>query len=212
MPTVLAMTAPITPRSRSAQAATRRRQLAEAALVTLSELGYARSSLREIASNSPFSHGIVHYYFADKKELMAQCVELYIERATARYEEILAATDVASFEDAVVTTMQRSVIEDLPFHRISYDVRTQSMFDPDLAEHAKAITAALSDRVWAVIVGLGRLKGSEPLLDQDMTFSLFDGLLAAAVQLVIDGRTEQGCDHIGFGCRLLMASTVPSAA
>ena len=37
----------------------RRDQLAESALLTLGELGYARASLREIAANSPFSHGVV---------------------------------------------------------------------------------------------------------------------------------------------------------
>ena len=43
--------------------AARRTQLADAALQTLAELGYARTSLREIAQNSEFSHGVLHYYF-----------------------------------------------------------------------------------------------------------------------------------------------------
>ena len=49
----------------------RRNELAESALLTLGELGYARTSLRDIASNSPFSHGVLHYYFADKLELVS---------------------------------------------------------------------------------------------------------------------------------------------
>ena len=44
----------------------RRAELAAATLQTLSELGYARTSLREIAHNSSFSHGVLHYYFRDK--------------------------------------------------------------------------------------------------------------------------------------------------
>ena len=44
----------------------RRRALADSALRTLGELGYARASLREIANNSEYSHGVVHYYFHDK--------------------------------------------------------------------------------------------------------------------------------------------------
>ena len=39
--------------------AERRAQLADAALQTLAELGYARTSLREIAQNSQFSHGVL---------------------------------------------------------------------------------------------------------------------------------------------------------
>ena len=60
--------------------AERRRQLAEAALLTLSELGYARTSLREIAQNSEFSHGVLHYYFRDKVDLITHCVREYKAR------------------------------------------------------------------------------------------------------------------------------------
>ena len=69
------------PRRRGARPADkydeRRNQLAESALQTLGELGYARTSLREIANNSEFSHGVVHYYFQDKLELIVYCVRYY---------------------------------------------------------------------------------------------------------------------------------------
>src|SRR5580698_7702400 len=55
----------------------RRNELAESALRTLGERGYTRTSLREIATNSEFSHGVVHYYFADKLELIVYCVRYY---------------------------------------------------------------------------------------------------------------------------------------
>jgi AcrR family transcriptional regulator len=45
--------------------AARRNELAEAALKTLAERGYAQTGLRDIAQNSEFSHGVLHYYFAD---------------------------------------------------------------------------------------------------------------------------------------------------
>ncbi len=54
----------------------RRRELADAALQTLSELGYARTSLREIAQNSAFSHGVLHYYFRDKVDLVRALLTL----------------------------------------------------------------------------------------------------------------------------------------
>ena len=66
----------------------RRRELADAALQTLSELGYARTSLREIAQNSAFSHGVLHYYFRDKVDLIIYCVRQYkavcVQRLTHR--------------------------------------------------------------------------------------------------------------------------------
>src|SRR5437868_13325014 len=68
----------------------RRNQLAESALRTLGELGYARTSLREIANNSEFSHGVVHYYFADKTELIVYCVTYYKARCVRRYDGVVA--------------------------------------------------------------------------------------------------------------------------
>ena len=54
--------------------AQRRSELAAAALKTLAEQGYARTGLREIAANSEFSHGVLHYYFRDKVDLITHCV------------------------------------------------------------------------------------------------------------------------------------------
>src|SRR5918998_6156148 len=73
----------------------RRRQLATSALRTLSELGYARTSLREIAQNSEFSHGVLHYYFRDKVELITYCVRQYKAECVQRYDTIVEGATAA---------------------------------------------------------------------------------------------------------------------
>jgi len=75
--------------------AERRAQLANSALLTLSELGYARTSLREIAQNSEFSHGVLHYYFRDKVELITYCVRQYKAECVTRYDRIVLTADSA---------------------------------------------------------------------------------------------------------------------
>src|SRR3712207_1523813 len=68
----------------------RRAELAAATLQTLSELGYARTSLREIAQNSSFSHGVLHYYFRDKVDLITYCVRQYKATCVTRYDDVVA--------------------------------------------------------------------------------------------------------------------------
>ena len=75
--------------------AERRDQLAAAALQTLAELGYANTSLRDIAQNSAFSHGVLHYYFADKFELITYCVRQYKAECVTRYDSIVATAGSA---------------------------------------------------------------------------------------------------------------------
>ena len=76
--------------------AERRAQLAAAALQTLAEQGYARTSLRDIAQNTEFSHGVLHYYFSDKFELITYCVRQYKAECVTRYDSIVASAGSAS--------------------------------------------------------------------------------------------------------------------
>src|SRR4030095_8374228 len=75
-----------TPRLPDAQFTEPRAELGEAAMQTLAELGYARTSLREIAQNSAFSHGVLHYYFTDKLDLILCSVRQYKARCVKRYD------------------------------------------------------------------------------------------------------------------------------
>ena len=50
----------------------RRTQLAISALATLGELGYAAPRCAK-SPTTEFSHGVVHYYFANKFELITAC-------------------------------------------------------------------------------------------------------------------------------------------
>ena len=111
----------------------RRDQLAESALLTLGELGYARASLREIANNSPFTHGVVHYYFQDKLELVIYSVRYYKARCVTRYDSVVQeSTSADDLVERFAARLAQTIREESPMHRLWYDLRTQSMFEPEL--------------------------------------------------------------------------------
>ena len=94
--------------------AERRAQLATSALRTLSELGYARTSLREIAQNSDFSHGVLHYYFRDKVELITHCVQHYKAECVTRYDQIVVTATTA---EGLRTDFAEALADHLPRRR-----------------------------------------------------------------------------------------------
>jgi AcrR family transcriptional regulator len=131
---------------------TRRGELADPALATLGELGYARTSLREIAQKTAFSHGVLHYYFRDKVELITFCVRRYKAQCVHRYDEVVAGATTASglaeaFADAPVTTM----CEDFAMHRMWYDLRSQSTFDERLRLTVSELDFQLESMVGRVV-------------------------------------------------------------
>src|ERR1700739_4821204 len=110
--------------------AERRSELPEATLQTLSELGYARTSLREIAQNSAFTHGVLHYYFADKFDLILCSVRQYKARCVTRYDEVTAgAKSCDELLEGFLAALAATVRGEAHLHRLWYDIRAQAMFE-----------------------------------------------------------------------------------
>ena len=155
----------------------RRDQLAESALVTLGEQGYARTSLRDIAQHSPFSHGVVHYYFSSKEELIVYCVRYYKRTCVTRYDEVVDnATSASRLREAFADKLAETIREEGPMHQLWYDLRNQSMFEPALREVVLEIDGHLEAMIWRVITKYAALAGREPALDPATTYGLLDGL------------------------------------
>jgi AcrR family transcriptional regulator len=157
--------------------AERRDQLAEAALQTLSELGYARTSLREIAQNSEFSHGVLHYYFTDKVDLITHCVRQYKARCVARYDAMFAAANtVQELRDGFAAGLAETLVQDATMHRLWYDLRAQSLFEESFRADVAEIDDSLERMIWRVISRLAELIGRPPAFSSSVSYALFDGL------------------------------------
>jgi AcrR family transcriptional regulator len=160
----------------------RRNELAESALLTLGELGYARTSLREIASNSPFSHGVLHYYFEDKIELVSYSVRYHKARCVTRYDQVVAeATTEQELLDGFAAKLVETVLDEAPMHQLWYDLRVQSMFDERLRETVLAIDQQLEDMVWRIVSRYSELAGRPLAMDPPSAYAVMDGLFQAAL-------------------------------
>jgi AcrR family transcriptional regulator len=155
----------------------RRNQLAESALKTLGELGYARASLREIANNSQFSHGVVHYYFADKLDLIVYCVQYYKATCITRYDDVVNESLTSdellrSFTDKLCATIE----DEAPMHRLWYDLRSQSMFEPGLNDAVSHIDSTLADMIWRVLTRYAELAETTLGVEKAEAYGMLDGI------------------------------------
>lgn len=183
--------------------AERRAQLATSALRTLSELGYARTSLREIAQNSDFSHGVLHYYFRDKVELITYCVKLYKAECVTRYDQIVATARSADqlrtdFAEALAVTCA----EDGSMHRLWYDLRNQALFEESFREDVLEIDQTLELMIWRIVSTYAELSGSPITVSASTAYALFDGLFQQALLRHLSGQPDalpdlrEGVDRI----------------
>jgi AcrR family transcriptional regulator len=164
-------------RKREDKFAERRAELGEAALQTLAELGYARTSLREIAQNSEFSHGVLHYYFEDKLDLILCSMRQYKARCLTRYDQVTAeATSFDELMEGFVAAFGDALRKEAPLHRLWYDLRAQSLFEKAFRADVAEIDKSLEKMIWRVMSRFGELTGESVRAPSSVTYAMFDGL------------------------------------
>jgi AcrR family transcriptional regulator len=188
--------------------AERRDELAAAARQTLAELGYANTSLRDIAQNSAFSHGVLHYYFADKFELITYCVRQYKAECVKRYDSIVATAATApELSAGIGIAMAGTLRDDAAMHRLWYDLRNQALFDEAFRPDVAAIDQSLERMIWRIVSKFAELVGKPPAVTPKVAYALADGLFQHALLAQIGGHAGAG-DELDASVRLLLPSMV----
>jgi len=173
----------------------RRNELAEAALKTLAERGYAQTGLRDIAQNSEFSHGVLHYYFADKTDLITHCVREYKAVCVTRYDEVVAtATTAAELATGFLDKLAETLTDEAPMHRLWYDLRNQSMFEPAFRADVTEIDLSLERMIWRIVTRYAELSGLSPQVGSPTMYAIFDGLFQQALLRQLAGEPSAAAD------------------
>ncbi|HJP80724.1 MAG TPA: TetR/AcrR family transcriptional regulator [Pseudonocardiaceae bacterium] len=186
----------------------RRRELADAALLTLADLGYARTSLRTIAENTAFSHGLLHYYFADKVELITYCVRRYKAACVQRYEGAMADASTPGELAIACGEGLAATLADAPLmHRLWYDLRSQSMFEKAFRDDVNEIDESLEQMIWGIVTAYAERTGTDPTCTSSEAYAMFDGLFQQALLRHLAG-SEQALEDLRRGCRELLPRLV----
>lgn len=166
-------------------------ELAEAALATLGELGYARTSLREIAENTKFTHGVFHYYFSDKNELICFCVRHYKAKCVTRYDEVVAKAQTReALMAGFLGKLGETIRDEAPMHRLWYDLRAQALFEDAFRQEVAEIDERLEAMVWRILSRYAELGGKRPMISSGALYGLFDGLFQKALLGHFTGKAD----------------------
>lgn len=194
----------------------RRAELGEAALQTLAALGYARTSLREIAQNSEFSHGVLHYYFTDKLDLILCSVRQYKARCVTRYDRVTATSSsydemMSGFLDALADTLQREA----HMHRLWYDLRSQALFEEAFRADVADIDKSLENMVLRIMGRFAELAEVRLPLPPSVLYALFDGMFQQALFKHLAGDahaadTLRADSHAAIDAMIAAAAALPA--
>jgi len=192
----------------------RRGQLAEAALKTLSEIGYARTSLREIANNSNFSHGVLHYYFTDKVDLIVCSVRQYKAQCVTRYDRIIATSSrFEDLEEGFLKALGDTVRDEAHIHRLWYDLRSQALFEEAFRADVAEIDDSLRNMISRITARFRKLAQAPQTISDGELYPMYDGLFQQCLLKHLSGDT-QAISRMQSGVRVLLRLSMgmPAAA
>jgi AcrR family transcriptional regulator len=157
----------------------KKQQIAESAIAALIELGYANTSLRDIAEKSDLSLGMLHYYFEDRSDLIIYCVSRYKQGFVQGIADALAAAQgrenvVMAFAEVLAV----SIINDAKTHRLWYDIRTQAMFDDTF----RPVVDEIEQKLIGIVQTAFQKAGHGDPVDSALHYALLDGAFRFLMQ------------------------------
>lgn len=187
--------------AKSAKRARKKDELADNAIAALKQLGYARTSLRDIAEMSGVAVGTLHYYFEDKVDLITYCVRRYKTGFMGEMQSILSE-DMASdqLSERFIKGLSRSIRRDAETHRLWYDIRSQAMFDTAFHEVVEDIETGLIGivRDFLTRTGLHHVQAMPVYLMLDATFRFHLQKFLAGDRSALGKFEEQVSDQLAM--------------
>ena len=133
----------------------KKEELAAFAIETMSELGYARTSLRDIAKSSDMSVGVLHYYFEDKIHLLTFCVRQFKEQFIADMGKFTLESGDRILK-GFIDGLSEAIQFESGIHCLWYDIRNQALFEQGFQQVAVEIEEAMINVIVELLAALDK--------------------------------------------------------
>lgn len=161
----------------------------QATLEVLSKNGYENTTINEIADAAEMSRGLLHYYFKDKEDLVAQSLGFgFGPMWDSSVGSLAAARSSQDLADRMVSVLRKNVKENPDFSALLFEMwvsgrrseRIRRVFNDGLAEAIKRLQELLKI---ASALGIVKIKPEDIEGLIRILFALYHGL---AIQLLAD--------------------------
>ena len=172
------------PRTQQQRRDETRRALLDAAVESLIEVGFARTTTLEVQRRAEVSRGALLHHFPSKAELLVAAVD-HLAEMRARELKMLAAglPDGRARTDAVLELLWQCFSG--TFFQVAMELRTAARTDPELRPVLIAAERALRDRILLQARTLfGKDVSEHPGLERGLDFTL-QFMIGAAMSAVL---------------------------
>jgi AcrR family transcriptional regulator len=142
-------------------------QILQAALKVLSKKGYESTTINDIADEAKMSRGLLHYYFKDKEDLVAQAMSFgYGAMWDSSIGSIQGASSTEALVDNMIGVLKKNIKDNPDFSALLFEMwvsgrrsaKIKNVFDDGLNESISRLKTLVE---FAARVGIIKVDPSE---------------------------------------------------
>lgn len=129
----------------------KRHQIVDAALRVMSEKGYDKASIKDIATEAGITPGLVHYYFSNKQEILISVLMETSKQYTQEMSYLRANVTSEHLAGAALNEPKKRVYEQPEWYRLRYELFALGLRTPDIAPGVETLLSNARQGIVAIL-------------------------------------------------------------
>ncbi len=155
---------------------TTREHILQAAYRVLTEQGYDATTIKAIAREAEVAPGLLHYYFANKDELLVEVLRDISNRYTENMRSVMERLPADQLGEAGLNDALQRTLRTPEAYRLRYELFALGLRNPALLPAVTALLKGGRESIGQIVQTVGGEQAADPNLLAAILLACFDGL------------------------------------
>lgn len=156
--------------------ATTREHIIQAAYRVLTEQGYDATTIKAIAREAEVAPGLLHYYFANKDELLVEVLRDISSRYTENMRKVMESLSADQLGGAGLNDALQRTLRTPEAYRLRYELFALGLRNPTLLPAVTALLKGGRESIGQIVQAAGGERVARPNVFAAILLACFDGL------------------------------------
>jgi AcrR family transcriptional regulator len=156
--------------------ATTREKIIQAAYRVLIEQGYDATTIKAIAREAEVAPGLLHYYFANKDELLAEVLRSISSRYSETMRGVMERLPAEQLGEVGLNDALQRTLRTPETYRLRYELFALGLRNPTLLPAVTALLKGGREIIGHIVQAAGGERVADPHLLAAILLACFDGL------------------------------------
>lgn len=174
----------------------KREQIIDAAYQVISDKGYEKASIKDIAHAADITPGLVHYYFHNKEDILVELLNAISRQYTLDMQYLLTTVPSEKIANAALNEPKERVERQPEWYKIRYELFALGLRSPNISERVNALLENARSGIDAVLQKVFNKSKGETSPVAAILLACFDGL---ALQKMLDPEFDLDRCYLALG-------------